>query len=148
VLSAWWLAGLGVAAWCCVTAWRRRAQLGPVTALGLCLSALVVFGPVVHPWYLLWGIVALGAASNSLQIRRAMAIVSVALVLTVLPGGVDPNARAVLGGLFGVALVVVVLAAFSDVDRRQLRAPLVSGPATGTRPIAALEPQRPLSPVV
>jgi hypothetical protein len=146
-LNAWWLVGLALAACCCVTFWSRSAQVGPLVSLGLCLSALVLLGPVVHPWYLLWGVVALAAASNSFAIRRAIAITSVALVLLVIPGGVDPSGRTFVGALLGTAAVLIVLAAFSDVDGRHVRAPLEAGPETGARTLAALPSSRSLEPV-
>jgi alpha-1,6-mannosyltransferase len=109
--DAWRLAGLAVAAILCVLLWRRSAQIGPVTALGLGLAAVVMLGPVVHPWYLLWGVVPLAATARSRAIRRAVTVLSAALVLLVLPAGVEPGMSALAGAVLGTAAVLVVLLA-------------------------------------
>ncbi len=41
----------------CVAAWLRRDRLGLPAAVGIALGAVVLLGPVVHPWYLLWAVV-------------------------------------------------------------------------------------------
>ena len=109
--DAWRLVGLAVAAILCGVLWRRSAQIGPVAALGLGLAAVVMLGPVVHPWYLLWGIVPLAATARSTAIRRAVAVLSAALVLFVLPGGVEPGMPALAGAVLGTAAALVVLVA-------------------------------------
>jgi hypothetical protein len=125
---AWQMAGLAVGALLCLFLWRRSLQLGPVVALGLCLGAFVVFGPVVHPWYLLWGIVPLAATAASMAIRRAVALLSAALVLLVLPGGVEPGVSALAGAALGTAAVLGVLFAVTGLDRGHLWAPLAASP--------------------
>jgi alpha-1,6-mannosyltransferase len=131
-MHAWWTIGLAAAACVIVGLWRRSTQLGPVAALGLSLGALVLLGPVVHPWYLLWAIVPL-AVSGSMAIRRAVAVLSVALVLFVLPGGVQPGIPALVGATVGAAGVLSVLVVLTGLGRRQLLAPLVAGPIVGKR---------------
>src|SRR5262249_27701541 len=37
----------------CAAVWFRRNRLGTPASVGLALGALVLLGPVVHPWYLL-----------------------------------------------------------------------------------------------
>jgi hypothetical protein len=123
---AMWLVGVGAAACVCLVLWQRSLQIGPVTALGLSLTAFVVLGPVVHPWYLLWGIIPLAAAATSITIRRAVAVVSAALVLLVLPGGVMPGLSALAGGIMGTTVVLAVVFAFTGLDRRHLWAPLAA----------------------
>ncbi|WP_319460908.1 polyprenol phosphomannose-dependent alpha 1,6 mannosyltransferase MptB [Micromonospora sp. RTP1Z1] len=118
-----WLAGLVVAAGFCLALWRRSERLGPVTALGLCLAVVVIAGPVVHPWYLLWAIVPLAAAARSAAMRRIVAVGSVALVLLVLPGGVQPSLPALAGALLGTLPVLLVAAAFTWLRRRRVSAP-------------------------
>jgi hypothetical protein len=125
---AWQTAGLLVGAGVCLFLWRRSLQLGPVVALGLGLAAFVLLGPVVHPWYLLWGIVPLAAAAASMAIRRAVALLSAALVLLVLPGGVAPGVTALTGAVLGTVAVLVVLITVTGLDRRHLLAPLAAGP--------------------
>ena len=123
VIRASWLAGLIVAAAVTLALWWRATRIGPVTALGLGLALLVIAGPVVHPWYLLWGVVPLAAAARSTAVHRAVAVGSVALVLLVLPGGVQPGLHAFLGALFGSLAVLAVAAAIAQRTRRWARLP-------------------------
>ena len=111
VRRVFWLAGLVGAAVIGLLLWRRAGRIGPVTALGLCLAVLVVAGPVVHPWYLLWALVPLAASVRGAVGRRAVAVGSVALVLLVLPGGVQPGLPALAGAVLGAAGVMLVAVA-------------------------------------
>ncbi|MCW3816145.1 polyprenol phosphomannose-dependent alpha 1,6 mannosyltransferase MptB [Micromonospora sp. DR5-3] len=122
-----WLVGLVVAAGLCLSLWRRSERIGPVTALGLSLAVLVIAGPVVHPWYLLWAIVPLAAAAGT-AIRRVVTGGSVALVLLVLPGGVQPGLAALVGALAGTVPVLVVTAAFRRLRRGRGSASPVAEP--------------------
>jgi hypothetical protein len=106
---AFWFAGLVVAAALSVFLLRHSARIGDVAALGLCLAALVVLGPVVHPWYLLWGLIPL-AAAGSPRLRRSVALSSLVLILLVLPGGVTPGPPVLLGASLGVCLALLTLA--------------------------------------
>ncbi len=105
-----WLFGLVVAAAVCLFLWWRSERIGPVAALGYCLGVVVVAGPVVHPWYLLWALAPLAAAARGATVRRWIAAGSVALVVLVLPGGVQPSLSAVTGALLGTGAVVVTAA--------------------------------------
>jgi hypothetical protein len=116
---AFWLAGLVAATAFCVTVWRRSEQIGPVAALGRCLAVLVIAGPVVHPWYLLWAVVPLAAAARGAAIRRTVAVGSAALVLVVLPGGVQPGVPALVGAVLGPLTVLLVAAAVARRARRR-----------------------------
>jgi hypothetical protein len=71
------------------------------------MSAVVVLGPVMHPWYLLWATVPLAAASRDRRVRLAVVWTVVGFTLTVLPGGVDPTVTAFLGAVLGASLVFV-----------------------------------------
>jgi hypothetical protein len=124
VRHSFWLIGLVVAAATAAVLWRHQSRLGPLTALGLSLSALVLAGPVVHPWYLLWGIVPLAAAAGAAAIRRVVALGSALLVLLVIPGGVQPGLPVLAGALQGSAAVLLVAFACGGVDRGRLRAVL------------------------
>jgi alpha-1,6-mannosyltransferase len=108
--------------------WTYRARLGPVYCLGIVLSAVVVFGPAIRPWYVVWGLVLLAAVAAQHAVRRALAAFCALLVLVVLPDGFAADAErlllAVLGGLIGVAAFLVVRLA-------------VSRPETVTRPETA-----------
>ncbi|MEV6636346.1 polyprenol phosphomannose-dependent alpha 1,6 mannosyltransferase MptB [Actinoplanes sp. NPDC051470] len=92
--------------------WTYRAKLGPVYGLGLVLSAVVVFGPALRPWYLLWGLAPLAAAAVDQRVRQIFAGVCVVLAVAVLPDGFAPDANRVLlatiGGLIGIAAFITV----------------------------------------
>jgi len=106
------LLGLAAAGLSCLALLRRYHATAPVVGLGLGLAAVLVLSPVVHPWYLLWAILPLAAAATSPKIRRGVVIATVAMTVTVLPGGVAPTVTAFLGavvggvGVFAVAWVV------------------------------------------
>jgi hypothetical protein len=77
----------------------------PVRALGLALSAIVLCGPIVHPWYLLWGLIPLAAgAADDPRVRRAVIVVSVGLSFFLMPYGGGPTPSAVIAGLVGLAV--------------------------------------------
>jgi alpha-1,6-mannosyltransferase len=131
--DAFWLAGLVVAAALFVLLLRHSTRVGTVAALGLCLAALVLLAPVVHPWYLLWGIVPLATAGSDM-VRRAVAVLSAALVLFVLPGGVPPGLPVLLGASIGVAIALLALGAFNHPRRRQPWTGYASGSFLGRKP--------------
>jgi alpha-1,6-mannosyltransferase len=64
----------------CVQVVRRLPVLGLPRTLGLSLSALVLLGPIVQPWYLLWGLVILATTAGS-RTARAIAALSVTVCL-------------------------------------------------------------------
>jgi alpha-1,6-mannosyltransferase len=53
----------------------------PVRGLGLALLAVVVFGPVVQPWYVLWAIVLLAAAGLARRETRLIVLLCTGLVI-------------------------------------------------------------------
>ncbi|MFY1632762.1 polyprenol phosphomannose-dependent alpha 1,6 mannosyltransferase MptB [Solwaraspora sp. WMMB335] len=87
--------------------WWHRDRLNPVTAAGLVLTAVVVLGPVVHPWYLLWGLVLLAAGTTHWLARRGLVAVSVGLVFSLQPMGASPQPADVVAAIVGVTVVVV-----------------------------------------
>jgi hypothetical protein len=94
-------------------AWRRPAEnpAGPFAAFGLALLAIVLLGPVVHPWYLLWGLVPLAAAARPASHprgRRALAGMSVIVAVLLLPTGLGPTAGQVVSGAVGLAVGVLL----------------------------------------
>ncbi|MEU2613727.1 polyprenol phosphomannose-dependent alpha 1,6 mannosyltransferase MptB [Micromonospora sp. NPDC007271] len=130
-VRAFWLVGLVLAAGVNLALWRRAARVGPVAALGLGLAVVVLAGPVVHPWYLLWAVVPLAAAARGAVMRRVVAVGSVVLVLMVLPGGVQPGLPALLGAVLGLS--AVLLAAVAARPARWARMPRpVRGSHAGT----------------
>lgn len=104
-LFVWRVIGLGLAAACCLWLLRRPERFGPVASVGLGLGAVVVLGPVMHPWYLLWATVPLAAAATSPRLRRIVIGVSIAFTVSPLPGGVQPTVVAFAGAGAGAALV-------------------------------------------
>ena len=62
-----------------VIVWRV-APRKPVLAAAGALLALVASGPVIHPWYLLWGGVLLGAVRLSERAIRAVVFVTLFFV--------------------------------------------------------------------
>ncbi|MFC5994245.1 polyprenol phosphomannose-dependent alpha 1,6 mannosyltransferase MptB [Pseudonocardia hispaniensis] len=108
-----------------------RGRVEPVTGLGAGLGAVVLLGPVVHPWYLLWAAIPLAATRGLPRYRRAALAASALLALMVPPTGSDFDFRAyqlpmsILAGLFLFVVMMIV------VRRRVLadggRAPVRSG---------------------
>jgi hypothetical protein len=92
--------------------WTYRQRLGPVYGLGIVLVALVIFGPALRPWYLVWGLAPLAAVVSDVRVRRALAVLCAVLVLVTLPDGFAADAErvllAVLGSLIGIAAFVAV----------------------------------------
>lgn len=74
-------AGLVVAGWLLLQA--RRADV--VRVLALALLVVVLTGPTLWPWYLLWGVVLL--AATPLQRSRLLAMVAALAMLVVGPSG-------------------------------------------------------------
>ncbi|MGW4463636.1 polyprenol phosphomannose-dependent alpha 1,6 mannosyltransferase MptB [Micromonospora sp. NPDC004704] len=111
-VSFWRWAGLAVALGAGLLLWLRRDELGPVYALGLALGALVLFGPAIRPWYLLWGLVPIAAATADRRLRRWAALVCAVLALVILPDGYAPGlaelAQVALGGGLAVLLLLAL----------------------------------------
>jgi len=64
----------------------RAPKIGTVRACGFALALLVALGPIVLPWYALWGIIVLAAVGR--RIERGFAIfASLVLSLVVQPSG-------------------------------------------------------------
>lgn len=81
-----------------------RGRLTPLTGLGLLFAAMLVTGPVVQPWYLLWALLPLAASFGD---RRPLVAVSAvaAVLLPPVGGGV---ATLVTGYLLGAVTVSVL----------------------------------------
>ncbi|MDG4824453.1 polyprenol phosphomannose-dependent alpha 1,6 mannosyltransferase MptB [Asanoa sp. WMMD1127] len=114
-VTVWRLAGMCAAVAAALFVWHRRRTVGPVRGVGLVLGGVVVFGPAVRPWYLLWAVVPLAAAAPHGRAGRVAAAACAVLALVVLPDGFAPTAHtlgfAVIGGFLAVALLV--MAAFA-----------------------------------
>ena len=105
------LRGLGVAvagALALVVLLRRRGK--PLYALALIMFAVVLLGPVVHPWYLLWGIVPLAVGTRDPRVLQRVAVLSVVLALYPMPWG-EGFSPLVAWGAVGAAIAVLALVA-------------------------------------
>ncbi len=112
VLSLFRGVGLAIAGVLCVALlWKvLRGSLEPITAMATGLGAVVLLGPVVHPWYVLWGLIPLAATRALPRYRRALLAASAVLAVVVPPTGSDFNFRPYqLPMALVAALVLLVL---------------------------------------
>jgi alpha-1,6-mannosyltransferase len=89
-----------------------RGRLDAITGMGTGLGAVVLLGPIVHPWYLLWAAIPLAATRGLPRYRRAALAASAVLALLVPPTGADFNFRAFqlpLAIIAALALLFAVL---------------------------------------
>jgi hypothetical protein len=98
----------------CLRLWQRSwRDLHPVQGLGLAMLAIVVLGPVVQPWYLLWPFALLAATRITETAIAVTAGVSVALVLLVTPQGTalllnwGPMVTAAAAALLAVRVILL-----------------------------------------
>ncbi|MGH3977703.1 MAG: polyprenol phosphomannose-dependent alpha 1,6 mannosyltransferase MptB [Pseudonocardiaceae bacterium] len=104
--------GLAVAAAVCAAMlWRCwRGRVDPIVGLGVGLGAVVLLGPVVHPWYLLWAAIPLAAAATPRRYRITATVASTVLAVVVAPTGADFLFRAwVIPSAIGAALLALVV---------------------------------------
>lgn len=122
VLTIFRAIGLAIAAALCVRLlWTvLRGRLDPITGMAAGLGAVVLLGPVVHPWYVLWGLIPLAATRALPRYRRALLGASAVLAVVVPPTGADFNFRAFQLPLALVA-TLVMLAVLIAVQRRQVQ---------------------------
>ena len=112
-----------------------RGRLDPVTGLGVGLGAVVLLGPVVHPWYLLWAAIPLAATRGMPQHRRAALAASALLAVMLPPTGADFAFRsfqlplAILAGI--VILLVALLLVRREVRKATATAAFMSPEPTG-----------------
>lgn len=90
-----------------VAGWALLRAPNPVAGLGLALSSIILLGPVVHPWYLLWAFVLLAAGLH--RIPQAAVWASVGLALFALPTGAPGYPGAVVAAVVGTAAGVLYL---------------------------------------
>jgi hypothetical protein len=126
--------GLIVVATLLALGYQRR--LGMMRTAGLVLVALVVFGPVLWPWYLLWPIAVLAPGHRDAD-RWLLAAGSVVLLFVSQPGGVPvwllvPVADADNVALGCTAAFALAVAAVWFRARRRRRAPAVDDLVTAT----------------
>jgi hypothetical protein len=102
--------GLGVAGAIGLWAFYRLPKLGTLRAVGISFLAVVLLGPSVQPWYLVWGIVILAAAYSA---RIASGIVLLTILASFL-------------GLVGLNLLVTELGSLGASSELFLLAALVA----------------------
>jgi alpha-1,6-mannosyltransferase len=116
-----------------------RGRVDPVTGLGVGLGAVVLLGPVVHPWYLLWAAIPLAATRGMPRHRRAALAASALLAVMLPPTGADFAFRSFQLPLAILAGIVILLVALLAVRRELLRA---SDPARAALPGVPLPDDR------
>ncbi|GAA1831270.1 polyprenol phosphomannose-dependent alpha 1,6 mannosyltransferase MptB [Pseudonocardia ailaonensis] len=115
------IGGLAAALACGWLLWATlKGRVDPVTGVGVGLGAVVLLGPVVHPWYLLWAAIPLAATKGLPRYRRFALAASAVIAVVVPPTGADFNFRAFQLPLAIVAGIVMLLVALVWV-RRDLR---------------------------
>jgi hypothetical protein len=105
-LLVWRGIGLAAAAAVCLYMLRKHERYGTIVGLGIGMSAVVMLGPVMHPWYLLWAMVPLAASAADPRIRKTVIALTIAFTLLALPGGVLPSVASISGAVLGVVLVL------------------------------------------
>lgn len=110
-LGFWRWAGVLTILVVAAVVWTYRAKLGPVQGLGIVLTAVVVFGPALRPWYLLWGLAPLAVSVIDQGARRVLAVAGVVLALVVLPDGYAPGQERVLLAAAGALIGIMAFAA-------------------------------------
>ncbi|MFJ6572632.1 polyprenol phosphomannose-dependent alpha 1,6 mannosyltransferase MptB [Streptomyces sp. NPDC091292] len=111
-LPAFRLLGLCATGVAVLLIWLRRPRTVPVHALGLSLLAVAFLGPATRPWYLLWGLFLVAAATPDSPVRRVVAGGCAVLALMVLPSGFAPDqAQLVLAVTGGVLAALALLQA-------------------------------------
>ena len=71
------VASLAIIIWLIVTSDRRTPLRGVAMAFGV----LVILGPVVHPWYVLWALPLFAAAGLSFRERRIAVLLTIVLIV-------------------------------------------------------------------
>jgi hypothetical protein len=106
--------------------WRVRGRgddpRAVVAAFGWALGAIVLLAPAFHPWYALWALLPLAAATVDPRVRRALAIATVALCFLVLPDGYNLARATVVPGVLLDVTVVVALTVLAVVLAARRRA--------------------------
>ncbi|WP_085914666.1 MULTISPECIES: polyprenol phosphomannose-dependent alpha 1,6 mannosyltransferase MptB [Pseudonocardia] len=113
---------------------QLHGRIDPVPACGAVLGLIVVFGPVLHPWYLLWAVLPLAASPLTTRAHTRIAVVSgvFAVLLPPLAGDHGDRPGTLVAGYATAALIVGI--AFVLLLRREPtpeRAPARDGGGTG-----------------
>lgn len=91
-----------------------KGRIHPVGGLGVAMFLMVIFFPVVHPWYLLWAILPLAAWANRDLFIFITAAYSMAFSFFILPKGLGlpPGTVVYIYTLFVAVFVVLVVAGY------------------------------------
>ncbi len=134
----------------CLLLLARIERYGLVGSLGLGFIAVVALGPVVHPWYLLWGFVLVAAGIPALGIRSAVITVSAALSMVLMPKGGTVDVSAIVQAVLSAAAVAGSAVLFELLPGRPAYAPTMprttpeapeGSPPVGTVPFAPTRPK-------
>jgi hypothetical protein len=128
-LTQWLCATAAVAAVLALVLWSRRLDV--VRVLGIALLLIVLGGPTVWPWYLMWGISLL--AATPAQRSRVLALLSAFAMLVVGPGG-----SPMLSGYAYVVVTLAVLATLAWLVRGGRWRSVVLGPDGGSGSVGEL----------
>lgn len=109
------IGGLVSAALCAVLLLAvLRGRLDIVAGTGLGFAAVILLGPVVHPWYLLWIVLLLATCALRHRHRQAIVLVVALAAMLTPPTGSGFDLRpyqlpiAILGGIAILAVVLLV----------------------------------------
>ena len=95
-----------------------RGRMPAVGAMGVGFFVLVIFFPVLHPWYVLWALLPLSAWANIPSFRNGVVAYSAVLSFFVIPRGLAIPAWNVVEA-YVVAIIVFALAATVIIRGRQ-----------------------------
>ena len=84
-----------------------RGRLHPLRALGWLFAAMLLFGPVVQPWYLLWAIVPFAATVRN--VRESHTLTAASAVAAMLLPPVTGDARTIALGYLSAGALVAAL---------------------------------------
>lgn len=125
-IAAWRGAGGLVALVICTVLLVRARRIGPVPAIGMSLIAVVALGPVVQPWYLLWGFVPLAAASQDSGVRSLVTGGSAVLAMVLMPHGGPLEPSSIVEAICVGALVAMAAMLAEQLIAGRLRARLAA----------------------
>ncbi|MBB5908790.1 alpha-1,6-mannosyltransferase [Actinoalloteichus hymeniacidonis] len=95
-----------------------RGRIEPLVGLGAGLGAVVLLGPVLHPWYLLWAAIPLAASSTRLRFRLTATAYSAIVALLVFPTGSGFDSRTYVVAQALLAALAIFLPAMFMMRKR------------------------------
>lgn len=102
-----------VCCWMLLAYLRGRVEL--LAALGVSFGAVVLLGPVVHPWYLLWAAMPLAASAVAPAYRTFATVACAVVAVLVAPTGAGFDFRAwvvpaaIIAALLALAVVLLLV---------------------------------------